>query len=245
MPTRALRSTAASIFNCRMNNQSKLRRAFLSCSISPTRHRPNRSNHQPVTIRGTVVGATDSGGIMLVLKDCFLVQGPPGNSQPVVVTPAPVAPQPEKGPEVIHPRFSLDTGLAKAMAGLAFSSDGKYVVGQTPLENKNVQIWDLQSKQKLHEFDGPASSVVQVAVSPDGEIAAFLAENPRAIHLVEIVSGKELRQIKDHVGFNMTGLAFSLQGDLLVAASSQAIVGWYQNREVSDSLGNKILTSTD
>jgi WD40 repeat protein len=91
----------------------------------------------------------------------------------------------------------------------------------------NVQIWNLETRQKITEISATGVDV-PVAASPDGKTAAYIAQNlPNStIQLVDLASGTGAGQIREHAEFHMSGLSFNPKGDLLVAASESELVGW-------------------
>jgi WD40 repeat protein len=130
------------------------------------------------------------------------------------------------GPKVVQPRTSIDSGIEGGATAVAITNDGKLAITQGYGKTKNVQIWDVQKQQKLHEFDNESGSVLPVAMSPDGKTAAYATYS--FISLREVGSGKELHQLrpKEHVLGFPTSLEFSPAGDLLVVSGNKNIVAW-------------------
>jgi WD40 repeat protein len=85
-----------------------------------------------------------------------------------------------------QPPIELSTGFGMS---LAVSSDGKYaVVSGTPNAKKNTaEIWNLQTKAQMHEFQGAVSLPV---IAPDGKFVVF-ADARGAATKIDIESGKE------------------------------------------------------
>ncbi|MCI0376260.1 MAG: hypothetical protein L0215_01505 [Gemmataceae bacterium] len=135
------------------------------------------------------------------------------------------------GPKTVHPRTSIDSGIEGGTTAVAVSNDGKVVITQVYGKTKNVQIWDIQKEQKLHEFANESGSVLPVAIAPDGKTAAYTTSfiDPPRVSLRDVATGLELHQLspKDRdLGFP-TGLKFSPGGDLLIVAGGKDIVGWH------------------
>ena len=166
----------------------------------------------------------------------FLAFGCGGRATPDSPTPQP-APSGVNagGPKgaavaVLKPRSSLDTGLEQAIVSLAVSADGKVLVTQATGKGKTVQLWDLEKKQLLHAFENPSPAVLPVVLSRDGKTAVYVSPDTVSVRFIDVASGKESPRLKRKEGglnfFNLTGLALSPKGDLAVAASAEALVGW-------------------
>ncbi len=156
-------------------------------------------------------------------SDVSLPKSPDGMPGPQIPGAADVT-----GSRVVQARLSFRTGLTKGMSGIAVSADQKYVIGQAPYyHTNNVQIWSLETGQKTAEISATGVDV-PVAASPDGKMAAYIAQQFRnsTIDLVDLASGAAAGHITEHVQFVMSGLSFSPKGDLLVAASESELVGW-------------------
>jgi WD40 repeat protein/class 3 adenylate cyclase len=84
------------------------------------------------------------------------------------------------------------------------SPDGKYLI----TFGKTVDLWDIDTGQKIHDFPFDASTVLgDAAFSPDGNF--FLTGNTDGIaYLWEIKTGSEARKFVGHTG-NMNTVAFS------------------------------------
>jgi hypothetical protein len=136
-------------------------------------------------------------------------------------------------------RFSLDTGIKKddgkptGTTGISVSPDGKLALAMASVNQAsagNVQVWDLENRKKLYQYDNPIGSVLPVAISPDSKLGAYATQFPARIVLLDLTNGKEVRQLrkKDNTELNLytLGLSFSPKGDLLVVASANEIIGW-------------------
>jgi WD40 repeat protein len=132
----------------------------------------------------------------------------------------------------VKERFSQDTGIKDTdgkpvgFSGIAISPDGKRAVLYAAAKAGNVQVWDLEHRKKLAQYDSPSGSMLPVAVSPDGKLAAYPSQVQGAVVLLDLADGKELRRLaKRPLGYYVPGLVFSPGGDLLVVASRKEIVG--------------------
>src|SRR5262249_17815649 len=102
-------------------------------------------------------------------------------------------------------RFSLDTGIKKddgkpvGTTGIAVSPDGKLVLAMASVSQRNagnVQVWDLENRKKLYQYDNPIGSMLPVAISPDGKLGAYASQFPAQIVLIDLTNGKEVRQLR-------------------------------------------------
>lgn len=129
----------------------------------------------------------------------------------------------------LNASFSLQHGLEKGHCGLAVSNDGKVLVALAPGKSKNVQIWDLDKKQRRHEFNDDLGSILPVAISPDGKTAAIPSQGNRCIKLIDVSTGKMDRELRHKSRVLSTfprGPYFSPQGDLVIVGSDKEIIGW-------------------
>src|SRR5262249_45042846 len=116
---------------------------------------------------------------------------------------------------------------------MAISPDGKYLLVMGLAKTANVQVWDLDKQQKLHQYDDESGTTrLPVAIAPDGKTGAYfrlLKNNKPGIVLIDLVSGQEIRVIEDRnrrLHSAVRNLRFSPRGDLLVLANNQEIVGF-------------------
>jgi WD40 repeat protein len=165
------------------------------------------------------------------LSGCGNPSGGGGGSEP--------GPQGSKGPgSPVKPQFVIDTGLmdvwGKKKTGpreMAITPDGKLLLFIAQSKNNQVQVWDLVKRQKLHAFTNDIGTMnMPVAISPDGRTGAYVHLRPdQKIVLIDLVSGKETRVIKDkkrRLNSSATSMRFSPRGDLLVVIGGDEIIGW-------------------
>jgi WD40 repeat protein len=137
------------------------------------------------------------------------------------------------------PRFTIDSGLldywGMKKAGpreMALSPDGKLLLLIAQSKDNQVQVWDLEKRQKLHALTNDIGTMnMPIAVSPDGRTGAYVQLRPDAqVVLFDVASGKEARVIKDQkrrLDSTARSLRFSPRDDLLVLAWRDEIVGWH------------------
>jgi predicted Zn finger-like uncharacterized protein len=129
-------------------------------------------------------------------------------------------------PKTVQASTSIPNGKDEYTVSVAVSKDGRLVIAQTSGNTGFAQIWDVQEKKKLQEFNNGAGYKV-VAMAPDGKTSANVSFSID-ISIRDVATGMELRKLKpkNHsLGFP-TDLVFSSAGDLLVMASGEYIVGW-------------------
>src|SRR5262249_30874677 len=128
------------------------------------------------------------------------------------------------GPDAsVQPRFSLDTGMMDVWGtkktgptAMAVSPDGKYLLAMGLAKTGNVQVWDLDKQQKVHQLDDESgTTILPVAIAPDSRTGAYfrLRKGGRpGIVLIDLPSGKEVRVIEDkqrRLDSAVRGMAFS------------------------------------
>lgn len=103
---------------------------------------------------------------------------------------------------------------------MAFTPDGKILA---TANHSGIQLWDLASRRELRKM--PASKeaaasgeVFRMAMSPDGKTVA-LGSNDKIIHLWEVSTGKEVRQLVGHTT-TIYAVAYSPDGKTLASAGA-------------------------
>jgi RNA polymerase sigma factor (sigma-70 family) len=107
-----------------------------------------------------------------------------------------------------------------------FSPDGKRMATTTWGE-RQVRFWDVATGKELRplKIGAPLAFSVRTTFSADGKILAVPDES-KVIHLMDVASGAEIRQLKEHPE-KIESLAFSPDGKLLAAGGDGAtIVLW-------------------
>jgi WD40 repeat protein len=126
----------------------------------------------------------------------------------------------KSGSAPIVPRISLDTGGEHVQA-VAVSADGKRVAVRTSTKSKNVQVWDLDKKAKIREFDDDSGNAV--ALSPDGKIVAY-AKAIGQVMIVDVATGNKLHEMS--MTNNAQDVQFSPSGELVAATGSHDVRCW-------------------
>jgi WD40 repeat protein len=105
-------------------------------------------------------------------------------------------------------------GPTLPIASVALSGNGA-TIAATSLD-KTVTVWNAVDGKVLHKIALPAVAQV-VAFAPDAQsFAVGLADG--SIQLLKVADGKEIKSLAGHKAA-VTGLAFSLKGDVLYSAS--------------------------
>jgi WD40 repeat protein/beta-lactamase regulating signal transducer with metallopeptidase domain len=111
--------------------------------------------------------------------------------------------------------------------GMAFTPDGKVLAAaatdhKDQAEINSLKFWELATGKEIRRIDSPKNGDVSVvALSPDGEVAAYGVGN--TIHLCEVKTGKELRQLKMPGG--IATLSFAAGGKTLAVRGRNHWVG--------------------
>lgn len=106
---------------------------------------------------------------------------------------------------------------------VAFSPDGKQIASASRIGKGNtVQIWDVESGEKIRSFEGQFNRMFFVAFSPDGK-QIVLAFDGSTISLCDIETGEEIRTFKGHTD-RVLSIAFSPDGKQIVSASEDKTV---------------------
>src|SRR5262249_54511299 len=101
------------------------------------------------------------------------------------------------------------------VSSVALSPQGKIAAVGTWLDTK-ISLVDLATGKKLREL--PDSHYGPMAFTSDGQILLTADYNPPVIHLWQVATGKELRQMRGHRG-PVGGLALSPDGKTVASLS--------------------------
>jgi WD40 repeat protein len=113
--------------------------------------------------------------------------------------------------------FQAPKSEHSALASLAFSPDGRYVVTADRAQ-KILKLWDGRNGRPINRrFDGQESPVEAVAFSPDGQFVAS-GEGAMGIRFWDVKTGEPIGG-QFLVGGWVSALAFSADGQYLAASS--------------------------
>jgi WD40 repeat protein len=112
----------------------------------------------------------------------------------------------------------IGAGQLGTVGAVAFLNDGQLAVGEgTPYGSGSVRVFNVDSGQQTHSFEGPADVVSAIAVSPDGKLLA--AGGGDALARVWNTETKELVTTLEEHKEPVSGISFSRDGKLLATAS--------------------------
>jgi hypothetical protein len=111
-------------------------------------------------------------------------------------------------------------GFEGSIRGLAYSPDGKWLVGMTDKKHR-LYVWNAMSGEELNKITDP-EKVFRVCFSPDGKWLA--AGSVRSLRLWNFESGREVLRVTDlPAGAN---IGFSPKADQLAVASGAYVYLW-------------------
>jgi WD40 repeat protein len=109
-------------------------------------------------------------------------------------------------------------GEAPRVESIAFSKDGRQlaVVGGSPAEFGNVQVWDPARKEIVKAIRLSSDSLYGVSFAPDGQSVAFGAAD-KVVRRLNVADGKVIMEFRAHADW-VLGTLFTLDGKQLVSA---------------------------
>lgn len=138
-------------------------------------------------------------------------------------------------------------GIAYPVMGLAYSPDGRHILGGGDRRLGGVSLWEARTGRLIRRFETPYTQVRSVAFSPDGRLAASGHWAERIIadkwvdpdHGIVILwdpeTGEEVRRLRGHSG-NVNAVAFSPDGRFLASGSG----GRHNEKGYFDAIDNTI-----
>ncbi|HSG46097.1 MAG TPA: WD40 repeat domain-containing protein [Anaerolineales bacterium] len=122
-----------------------------------------------------------------------------------------------------------------------FSSDGRKLAN---VSFRTIMVWDLETSELLHTVEGPASRILDVALSHNGELLAAASEDG-TVHLWQSNDDNSHRILEGHTD-GVSQVTFSPSGGLLASGGvDRSVRIWRVDRgELSfsfDNLEGKIL----
>ncbi|MEH2067264.1 MAG: serine/threonine-protein kinase [Nostoc sp.] len=110
--------------------------------------------------------------------------------------------------------------MLSSVNALAFSDQGNILASTN--DEKNIKLWDLNSKKVLASLSGHYQAVKSVAFSPDGKILAS-ASDDKTIKLWQMETLTEICTLLGH-SQAVKSVAFSPDGEILASGSSDKTV---------------------
>ncbi|MGV0103150.1 Protein kinase domain-containing protein [Nostoc sp. DSM 114160] len=131
------------------------------------------------------------------------------------------------------------SGTLSSLNALAISPDGQTLASAS--DDKNIKLWDLNTKKVLASLSGHSQAVKSVAFSPDGQILAT-ASDDKTIKLWQVETLKEICTLWGHA-HAVKSVAFSPDGQILASGSwDKTIKLWDVNtgREICTIAGHQL-----
>ncbi|MBL7110450.1 MAG: WD40 repeat domain-containing protein [Bacteroidales bacterium] len=129
------------------------------------------------------------------------------------------------GPQVFV--WDLESGTRKNIPGhrthvwnARYNTNGDQIATTSLVST--FRIWDAESLEEIHTFDGHKKSTLAVAFSPDNSIIAS-GSLDLSVRFWDMQTKEEIKNISAHGG-NIYSLDFSPDGKLLVSTSNDEIV---------------------
>ncbi|MEH2437147.1 MAG: serine/threonine-protein kinase [Nostoc sp.] len=131
------------------------------------------------------------------------------------------------------------SGTLSGVNALAISPDGYTLAGAS--DDKNIKLWDLNTKKVLASLSGHSQAVKSVSFSPNGKILAT-ASDDKTIKLWQVETLEEICTLLGHA-HAVKSVAFSPDGQILASGSwDKTIKLWDVNtgREICTIAGHQL-----
>jgi WD40 repeat protein len=119
-----------------------------------------------------------------------------------------------------QPSRTLGEVGGPAVKALDVSADVAYLA--TASEDRNVRVWRISDGTLERTIDGPPSTSLDVALSPDGKLVA-LATTDATVHIWQWQTDHKLAVLRRHVDA-INSVQFSPHGNNVITASDDATV---------------------
>ncbi|HLG38472.1 MAG TPA: hypothetical protein VI461_02350, partial [Chitinophagaceae bacterium] len=148
--------------------------------------------------------------------------------------------------QLLHARMdrSVQTlrGHNKSVAGIAVSTDGKYLA--TGSADSSIIIWDADNYLPVKQITGHKGQVTTLSFSPDGK-TLLSGSTDKTLRLWNITEGKEIRNYNTEFRQGIYQSVFSADGKNIAACSwelSNGVVGF---AKVIDVMTGKLVRRFD
>lgn len=109
-------------------------------------------------------------------------------------------------------------------SGLAFSPDGKLLATSGP--DRTVRLWNVSTGMELRAW-GEDHYPSALVFSPDGKLLASGIGGKKGIRLLDVVTGKELREVPGTGKANIFSLYFSHDGKQFLSGAKDGTARWW------------------
>jgi WD40 repeat protein len=130
-------------------------------------------------------------------------------------------PEPVAAQDAPRPELYVQGGLAGKVNALAFSEDGKYLIGR---DGNTILLWDVSSGVELRRFEPKDTAGTGFALSPDAKLIA-VGNEEGVVELWDVAKGAISRKTSG-TQETIRSLAFSPDGRLLAAGGSETVTLW-------------------
>jgi WD40 repeat protein len=104
---------------------------------------------------------------------------------------------------------------------LRFSSDSALLAAG--YEHGTILLWDTRTGHELHTLSGSRERIQFVVISPDAKTLASGSEGLPRVRLWDVRTGQEVASLEGHTVGNVTSLAFTPDGAMLISASADGV----------------------
>ncbi len=135
----------------------------------------------------------------------------------------------------------VQRGHSQQVSCLAFSPDNRFIISGDGSASVWI-LWDVESGLEIRRFTGNSHGCSAIAFSADGRFIVASTTNDKTIRKWEVNTGKELLKINTSEIEEITQIAFTENGNKIVAGNSSSFRLWNAfSGEILNSQVGKII----
>ncbi|MGA2640505.1 MAG: WD40 repeat domain-containing protein, partial [Spirochaetia bacterium] len=138
------------------------------------------------------------------------------------------------------PRIEVELGHTEPVQAVIPSSNGAFLVSAGA--DRRIKLWELSGFREIRSFDYHKSTILSIALSPDGRMLASADADRKLFLLRDYARDPALRLATNA---QVKALSFTNDGHLLVALDAEGIVTWFDTTTGTPARSVKLSMGSD